>query len=69
MALFAGDDGIEAGEELTYDYNFNWFTGVSQQTCHCGADNCRGALGKKADGFQRASPPVKGKDKDRKSVV
>ncbi|CAZ80586.1 unnamed protein product [Tuber melanosporum] len=63
MALFAGDDGIEAGEELTYDYNFNWFTGVSQQTCHCGADNCRGALGKKADGFQRASPPVKGKDK------
>ena len=62
MALFAGDDGIEAGEELTYDYNFNWFTGVSQQTCHCGADNCRGALGKKADGFQRASPPVKGKD-------
>ncbi|PWW79917.1 hypothetical protein C7212DRAFT_163681 [Tuber magnatum] len=63
MALFAGDDGVEAGEELTYDYNFNWFTGVSQQTCHCGADNCRGALGKKADGFQRASPPAKGKDK------
>ena len=22
MALFAGDDGIETGEELTYDYNF-----------------------------------------------
>ncbi|RPA94355.1 hypothetical protein L873DRAFT_1846676 [Choiromyces venosus 120613-1] len=63
MALFAGDDGIEAGEELTYDYNFNWFTGVSQQICHCGADNCRGALGKKTDGFQRASPPVKGKER------
>lgn len=22
MALFAGDEGIEAGDELTYDYNF-----------------------------------------------
>lgn len=22
MALFAGDKGIEAGDELTYDYNF-----------------------------------------------
>jgi hypothetical protein len=22
MALFAGPDGIETGEELTYDYNF-----------------------------------------------
>lgn len=24
MALFAGDVGIEVGEELTYDYNFKW---------------------------------------------
>ena len=24
MALFAGDDGIEVGEELTYDYNFKY---------------------------------------------
>jgi histone-lysine N-methyltransferase ASH1L len=22
MALFAGEEGIETGEELTYDYNF-----------------------------------------------
>jgi hypothetical protein len=22
MALFAGEDGVEAGDELTYDYNF-----------------------------------------------
>ena len=65
MALFAGDGGVEAGMELTYDYNFNWFTGVSQQTCHCGAKNCRGALGKKADGFQgKSSPSVKGKGKE-----
>jgi len=24
MALFAGDDGIMVGEELTYDYNFEY---------------------------------------------
>ena len=24
MALFAGDDGIMTGEELTYDYNFEY---------------------------------------------
>lgn len=24
MALFAGDEGIEVGEELTYDYNFRY---------------------------------------------
>ncbi|KAH0607436.1 uncharacterized protein H6S33_002470 [Morchella sextelata] len=63
MALFAGDYGIEAGDELTYDYNFNWFTGVSQQACHCGAENCRGALGKRADGLQKKpEPPAKGKN-------
>jgi len=28
MALFAGDDGIMTGEELTYDYNFEY---VDQQ--------------------------------------
>ncbi|KAL7272464.1 hypothetical protein RUND412_004718 [Rhizina undulata] len=56
MALFAGDRGVDAGEELTYDYNFNWFTGVSQQTCHCGAAKCRGALGKRADGHQKLAP-------------
>lgn len=62
MALFAGDYGIEAGDELTYDYNFNWFTGVSQQACHCGAENCRGALGKRADGLQKKpEPPAKSK--------
>jgi [histone H3]-lysine4 N-trimethyltransferase ASH1L len=68
MALFAGDDGIEAGDELTYDYNFNWFSGVSQQTCHCGADNCRGALGKKADGFQKKTSPPAAKGRGRASA-
>ena len=29
MALFAGNGGIEAGDELTYDYNFTWVTSDS----------------------------------------
>ncbi|KAH0602237.1 uncharacterized protein H6S33_009905, partial [Morchella sextelata] len=41
----------------------HWFTGVSQQACHCGAENCRGALGKRADGLQKKpEPPAKGKN-------
>lgn len=24
MALFAGDRGVSTGEELSYDYNFEW---------------------------------------------
>ena len=29
MALFAGDKGIMTGDELTYDYNFEWVQGIS----------------------------------------
>ena len=47
MALFAGDNGIMTGEELTYDYNFNPFSVKNIQECRCGADNCRGVLGPK----------------------
>jgi SET domain-containing protein len=32
---------IEAGEELSYDYNI---VGDYDVKCHCGADNCRGTL-------------------------
>ena len=34
---------IEAGEELTYDYNIDEEFEIS---CECGAKNCRGKLGK-----------------------
>ena len=47
MALFAGDNGIMTGEELTYDYNFNPFSVKNIQECRCGAVNCRGVLGPK----------------------
>lgn len=48
MALFAGDQGIMTGDELTYDYNFDPFSQKNVQECRCGAKNCRGVLGPKA---------------------
>lgn len=47
MALFAGDNPIMTGEELTYDYNFDPFSAKNVQECRCGSDNCRGVLGPK----------------------
>ncbi|KAF8538430.1 hypothetical protein BDD12DRAFT_885208 [Trichophaea hybrida] len=58
MALFAGDTGIEAGGELTYDYNFTWFKGVTQTKCKCGSEKCRGVLGKRSD-RKGTTPPKK----------
>lgn len=45
MALFAGENGIVTGEELTYDYNFDPYSQKNVQECRCGAKNCRGYLG------------------------
>ncbi|CAG81317.4 hypothetical protein B0I72DRAFT_110831 [Yarrowia lipolytica] len=48
VGLFAGEDGVQNGQELTYDYNFVWFEGAKAQTCHCGASQCRGIIGRRA---------------------
>lgn len=45
MALFAGDNPIMTGDELTYDYNFDPFSAKNVQACRCGSANCRGVLG------------------------
>ena len=45
MALFAGDNPIQTGDELTYDYNFDPFSAKNIQKCLCGSHNCRGVLG------------------------
>lgn len=63
MALFAGDKGVEAGDELTYDYNFTWFKGVTQIQCKCGTKKCRGVLGKRSD---RKTPPKKDTEEEAK---
>ncbi|PGH26730.1 hypothetical protein AJ80_01676 [Polytolypa hystricis UAMH7299] len=47
MALFAGDNGIMTGQELTYDYNFDPYSAKNVQECRCGAPTCRGILGPK----------------------
>lgn len=47
IGLFASES-IPTGTELTYDYNFDWFEGAKMQACLCGADNCRGYIGKRS---------------------
>ena len=54
MALFAGDNGIMTGEELTYDYNFNPYSVKNVQQCRCGAEGCRGVLGPKPKEIREA---------------
>ena len=60
MALFAGDNPIMSGDELTYDYNFDPFSAKNVQECRCGSDNCRGVLGPKA----KDPKPIKDSIKD-----
>ena len=52
MAVFAGENGIMTGEELTYDYNFDNF-GTTKQPCYCGASNCRGTLSKRLNAAEQ----------------
>lgn len=63
MALFAGEDGIMTGEELTYDYNFNPYSLKNVTECRCGADNCRGVLGPKPKEIKEALKPIVGAGK------
>jgi [histone H3]-lysine4 N-trimethyltransferase ASH1L len=81
IGVFAGRKGIEAGEEITYgngnfgiidiDYNFSWFEGAKEQKCMCGAENCRGSIGKKraVPAPQKALSPKKSTSKDKKTVT
>ena len=41
IVLFATKD-IQAGEELCYDYKFDFENDERRVPCHCGASNCRG---------------------------
>jgi hypothetical protein len=40
---------------LIIDYNFSWFEGAKEQKCKCGAENCRGFIGKR----KAMAPPPK----------
>ncbi|KAK2855684.1 hypothetical protein FQN49_004943 [Arthroderma sp. PD_2] len=50
IALFAGENGIMTGEELTYDYNFDPYSNKNVQECRCGTPSCRGVLGPRPKG-------------------
>ncbi|KAL9041497.1 MAG: hypothetical protein Q9214_004089 [Letrouitia sp. 1 TL-2023] len=58
MALFAGENGIMTGEELTYDYNFSPYSVKNVQECRCGAPSCRGVLGPKPKEIKDALKPL-----------
>lgn len=58
MALFAGENGIMTGEELTYDYNFSPYSAKNVQECRCGALSCRGVLGPKPKEIKDALKPL-----------
>ena len=47
IGVFAGPHGIQAGDEVTYDYNFTWFPGADMHSCRCGSTNCSGVMGKR----------------------
>ncbi|CZR64144.1 related to histone-lysine N-methyltransferase [Phialocephala subalpina] len=59
MALFAGDNPIMTGDELTYDYNFDPFSAKNVQECRCGSANCRGVLGPKPKDVKPIKESVK----------
>jgi len=67
MGVFAGDDGIATGAELTYDYNFDNF-GKSRQICYCGAPTCRGFLSKRLNAVEMKKAAREEKKRKRKAV-
>ena len=69
MALFAGDDGIMTGEELTYDYNFDPYSTKNVQECRCGTASCRGVLGPKPKEIKDALKPIVGAKRKLGDVV
>jgi len=68
MAVFAGDEGVMTGEELTYDYNFDNF-GAAKQLCYCGAPNCRGTLSKRLNATELKKLAKEDEEKKRKASL
>jgi histone-lysine N-methyltransferase SETD2 len=46
VGIFAAED-IPKDTELTYDYKFEMYGKQRRQRCKCGAENCKGFIGKK----------------------
>lgn len=69
MALFAGDQDIMTGDELTYDYNFDPFSAKNVQKCLCGSPNCRGVLGPKPKEINLRNPRKRSWRRQQKRLV
>ena len=71
MALYAGDNGIMTGEEVTYDYKFEAYNRENDRECHCGSAKCRGTLGAKkvAKEPKDALKPIAGQKRKLGDVV
>jgi hypothetical protein len=67
MGIFAGEEGVMTGEELTYDYNFDNF-GSSAQKCHCGASSCRGFLSKRLNAAEQKQRDKEEIERQRKAA-
>lgn len=67
MGVFAGDDGISTGVELTYDYNFDNF-GNTRQICYCGAPTCRGFLSKRLNAIEMKKAAREEMERKRKAI-
>lgn len=51
-------------------FSYSWFKGVTQQSCKCGSEKCRGTLGKRSDALQnKPSPPAPTKGKGKGKVA
>ncbi|KAK2743418.1 hypothetical protein FQN57_004883 [Myotisia sp. PD_48] len=74
IALFAGENGIMTGEELSYDYNFDPYSQKNVQQCFCGTPSCRGILGPRPKAPAKSNEPkeqkiVRRKYKKRKQTT
>lgn len=67
MGIFAGEQGVMTGEELTYDYNFDNF-GSSQQKCYCGTSACRGFLSKRLNAAEQKLRDKEELERQRKAA-
>ncbi|KHN84258.1 putative histone-lysine N-methyltransferase Mes-4, partial [Toxocara canis] len=59
---------IAQGEELTYDYGTELWNGMVGMRCRCGAETCRGIIGKLANGGSRKEHSSNDKIRQEKSV-
>lgn len=67
MGVFAGENGIATGTELTYDYNFDNFS-ATRQECFCGASTCRGFLSKRLNATEQKKMAKEESEKKRKAA-